>query len=116
MVRDANKVLIERRRYEALKIIAANLRRKRMRDTDEQLLDHEALRQASARASETRLPDDHDWMPAATVCPRPDSRVEFVKRREDQACIGEYRYGEFFDVSSETSWPRQEVTRWRYAD
>jgi hypothetical protein len=114
MVRDVTRVFNERRRYEALKIIAANLRRKQMRDTDEQLLDQEALRQASARAGLEPSPDDEDWRPAAIVCPRPDSRIEFVRRHEDQGCVGEYRNGEFVDTATDVPWPRQEVTRWRY--
>jgi hypothetical protein len=40
----------ERRRYEALRIIADLQRRKKQRETNEMLLDQDALRQAAIRA------------------------------------------------------------------
>lgn len=104
----------ERRRNAAAKIIAENAKKKRMRDTDERLLDQDALRNAAIRAGLEKPDTDGEWMPAAAVLPRPGTLVEFMQRRDDSVRMGEYRDGEFREHLSDASSSLEEVSRWRY--
>jgi hypothetical protein len=111
---DSDSQSNERRRNEAAKIIAENIKKKRMRDTDERLLDQDTLRRAAIRAGLEKPDGDGEWMPAAALLPRAGTLVEFMQRRDDSVRVGEYRDGEFREHLSDASSPLAEVSRWRY--
>jgi hypothetical protein len=84
-----------------------------MRNTNERLMDQEALRWAAIRAGLEQPPVASKWTPTAVMRPKPDSLVEFAQRRGGHVRLGHYLNGEFIEQSSADSWPLQEVSRWR---